>query len=79
MLQNVFAFLQMFCNMLFDTTAANTGLKKGACSLLEKELGKELVWIACRHHVFEVVLADVFSVTLGPSGSGLEIELFTRF
>lgn len=65
--------------MVFDTTASNTGLKKGACALLEKDLGKELVWIACRHHMFEVVLSDVFSVTVGPSGGGPEIELFKRF
>jgi hypothetical protein len=36
------------------------------------------VWIACRHHVFEVMLAAVFSAALGPS-SGPDIELFQRF
>lgn len=65
--------------LVFDTTSVNTGLKKGACSLLKKELGKELVWIACRHHVFEVVSSDVFYATIGPSGAGPDVQLFTRF
>ncbi|XP_065660517.1 uncharacterized protein LOC136084475 [Hydra vulgaris] len=60
-----------------DTTASNIGLNIGACTLLERALEKELVWIACRHQVFEVVLA-VFSAVLGPS-SGPEIGLFNRF
>ena len=51
--------------IVFDTTAANTGLKIRACTLLEKALGKELIWIACRHRVFEVMLSNVCSVHLG--------------
>jgi hypothetical protein len=50
----------------------------GACTLLEKALDKELVWIACRHHVFEVMLSSVFSVTVGATG-GPEAGLFKRF
>ena len=37
----------------------------GACTLIEKALEKELVWIACHHHVFEVMLTSVSSVGLG--------------
>ena len=47
-------------------------------ALLEKALDKELVWIACRHHVFEVMLSDVFSAILGPT-SGPDIGLLKRF
>ena len=68
----------MVQGLVFDTTASNTGLKMGACTLIEKALEIELVWIACRHHVCEVMLADVFSVTLGTT-SGPEIGLFKRF
>jgi hypothetical protein len=64
--------------LVFDMIACNTGLKMGACTLLEKALDKELVWIACRHHTFEVMLSSVFSVTLGATG-GPEAGLFKRF
>ena len=64
--------------LVFDTTASNTGLKMGACTLLENAMDKELVWISCRHHVFEVMLSSVFSAALGTT-SGPEIGLFKRF
>jgi len=39
----------------------------GVCTLIEWALSTDLVWIACRHHVFEVMLADVFSVAFRTS------------
>jgi len=44
----------------FDTTAANTGRLNGPCTLLELKMQKKLLWLACRHHVLEVVCGDVF-------------------
>jgi hypothetical protein len=64
--------------MCFDLTAANTGRLAGACTLLEISMGRSLLWMACRHHMFEVLLSDVFSVCVGPS-SGPEILFFKRF
>jgi hypothetical protein len=64
--------------MCFDTTACNTGRLNGACMLLEKALGRNLLWLACRHHMFEVLLSDAFSVCFGPS-AGPDIALFKRF
>jgi len=63
---------------VFDTTSYNTGLNMGACTLIERALGTDLVWIACRHHVFEVMLSDVFSVAFRTS-SGPDVALFKRF
>ena len=34
--------------LVFDTTSSNTGLNIGACTLIERALGTDLVWIACR-------------------------------
>jgi len=48
--------------LVLDTASSNTRLNMGACTLIERALGTDLVWIACRHHVFEVMLSDVFSV-----------------
>ena len=64
--------------MCFDTTASNTGRLSGACQLIENSLDRNLLWLACRHHMLEVLLADSFTVCFGPS-SGPEILLFKRF
>ena len=40
-------------------------------------MGRKLLWLACRHHMFEVLLADVFRICFGPS-TGPEILLFKR-
>ena len=63
--------------MCFDTTASNTGRIHGACVLLEQLIGRNLLWMACRHHIFEVLLSDVFTICLGPS-TGPEILFFKR-
>ncbi|XP_047123055.1 uncharacterized protein LOC124806322 [Hydra vulgaris] len=64
--------------MCFDTTASNTGSKNGACVLLEQLIGRNLLYLACRHHVHEVIIVEVFTVLLGPS-RGPNIALFERF
>ena len=47
-------------------------------NFIENALKCELVWIACRHHVFEVMLSDVLSATV-VTGSGPEIGVLKRF
>ena len=64
--------------MSFDTTSSNTGLKSGACMLLEQKLGRSLVSLACRHHIMELIVARVFD-TLMEASSGPVIKLFQRF
>lgn len=64
--------------MCFDTTASNTGINAGACILLEKKLGRELISLACRRHIMELIVAKVFDSLMGPS-SGPNIKLFQRF
>jgi hypothetical protein len=64
--------------MSFDTTATNTGAKNGACILLQNQLHKNLLNLACRHHVHEVIIGGVFTCLFGPSRSP-NIALFERF
>lgn len=64
--------------MSFDTTASNSGVRSGACVLLEKKLDRELLSCACRHHIFELIIAAVFNSTMGPS-TGPDIKLFQKF
>ena len=60
-----------------DTTSSNTGLYTGTYTILEQTLGRDLVWIGCTHHVFEVMLASVFTAAFETSG-GPEVVLVTR-
>lgn len=62
----------------FDTTSSNTGLEKGACVHLEELLERKLINFACRHHIYEVVLKNVFEKKYGKS-SAPETLIFNRF
>lgn len=62
----------------FDTTASNTGIIGGTCILLEQALGRQLLNLACRHHMHELVAMKAFTECMGPS-TGPEIVLFSRF
>lgn len=64
--------------LCFDTTSSNTGINSGACTLIEKRMGRNLLYFACRHHIHEIILADVFTLCFGPS-SGPDVLLFKRF
>ncbi|XP_044578119.1 uncharacterized protein LOC123260851 [Cotesia glomerata] len=62
----------------FDTTSVNTGDKSGACILLEKKLNKELLYLACRHHIFEIMLKNAAAVAW-LSTNGPNVTIFVRF
>ena len=64
--------------MGFDTTSSNTGRIVGACVLLEQKLEKELLSLACRHHIMELIIGAVFQVCRGATTSP-EVPLFERF
>lgn len=49
--------------LCFDTTVSNTGHRSGACSLVELKLNKDLLHLACRHHVMELVIGAAFEKT----------------
>ena len=51
--------------MCFDTTSSNTGWKKGACVLIEKGLNRPLLWLACLHHIDELLLKTVWQTLFG--------------
>ena len=64
--------------MCFDMTSSNTGRINGACVLLEQKLGKELLSLACRHQIMELVIRAVFQVCFGGKSSS-DVQLFKRF
>ena len=61
--------------MSFDTTAINTGRYNGTCVLLEQKMEKDVLWLACRHHVLEIVLEAMVMHSIGQS-KGPEIAIF---
>lgn len=65
--------------MVVDTTASNTGRLNGACILLEQKLERQLLLLACRHHMYEIVLAGVFSESKLSVMSGPDIPIFKKF
>ena len=41
--------------LVFDTKASNSGVKKAAAIRLMKQLGRPVFFLACRHHVCELI------------------------
>jgi hypothetical protein len=64
--------------MCFDTTASNTGRRIGACVLIEQKMDNDMLWFACRHHILDIMLEAVVSLSLSVS-SGPDIQIFKRF
>jgi len=63
--------------LCFDTTASNTGVIGGVCIRLETEIGRELLNLACRHHISEIMLEKVFS--LNDVSKSPNMEIFGHF
>lgn len=63
--------------LCFDTTATNTGVKGGVCLKIETELQRDLLNLACRHHISEIILDKVFS--LHDTSKSPNIEMFGKF
>jgi len=47
-----------------DTIASNTGRLNGARILIEKKLGRDLLYLPCRHHIYELILRAVFEIKI---------------
>ena len=62
-----------------DTTASNTGRLNGACVLLEKNLGRDLLYLPSRHHIYELVLKAVFEQKLPHITTSPDVPLFKKF
>ena len=59
----------------FDTTSSNTGVHKDSCTILQRLLQRQLLWLACRHHILEIVIGAAFTELFGESKSP-EVPLF---
>lgn len=64
--------------MCTDTTTANTGGIKGACVLFEKIIKRNLIYLACRHHMLELIIGAIFILLFGETTSPTT-EMFENF
>lgn len=63
----------------FETENTNTGEKNGAAACLEKRLGRKLIWLPCRHHIFELIGKDIFIVkVMNNETKEPNVEIFKR-
>ena len=53
--------------LMFDTTSSNTGIHQGAATHIEEQLGRSLLWLACRHHVAELHIKHPYDAVQGPT------------
>jgi hypothetical protein len=61
-----------------DTTAINTGRKGGIKHILSQIFNKPLLWLLCRHHIYEVHVSHVMNALVGPS-KGADRKIYKRF
>ncbi|GBN19913.1 hypothetical protein AVEN_239935-1 [Araneus ventricosus] len=61
----------------FDTTSVNKGLRRRACVFIQQKMKKELLWLACRYHVFNILLEANVDKSIGAS-AGPEILMFSN-
>lgn len=62
----------------FDTTASNTGRLTGASHALEQLMERNVLYLPCRHHIYELVLREVFEIKFGKT-SAPGVLIFDRF
>jgi len=62
--------------LCFDTTSTNTGIHNGAIMVIQKAFDKRLLFLACSHHILEIVASAVFDLFFASSGP--QIPIFGR-
>ena len=61
-----------------DTTSSNLGVNKGAAIILEQMLERDLLYLPCRHHIYELILRAVFENKM-PGTTGPNVAIFNNF
>ena len=61
----------------FDTTASNTGINSGAAIRLNYRLNRPVLYLACRHHVFDLLAKNTFYKVVGYDPSP-DVLMFKR-
>ena len=62
----------------FDTTASNTGQWSGAAIRLNQYLNRPILYLACRHHIFDLLAKNTFHQVVGYDPSP-DVAMFKKF
>nr|XP_047123269.1 uncharacterized protein LOC124806425 [Hydra vulgaris]XP_047123270.1 uncharacterized protein LOC124806425 [Hydra vulgaris] len=65
--------------MVFETTASNTVDITASCVSMQNVLNRPLLWLACQHHIGEIILTHVWNSLEIEVSKGPNISLFLRF
>lgn len=71
--------VQGLCCDTTSSNTANTGCLNGACIRIEQKLDKDLFYLPCRHHIYELVLRSVFETKIPQVTTSPSIPLFKNF
>lgn len=63
----------------FDLTSVNTGGKTGTGQRLRTKYSDNIFILACRRHLLEILISNVFAVSMKDKSTSPDIELFVRF
>ena len=72
-------YINSICAMCFDSTKVNTGIKGGTCVQIESLLKRPLLFLACRHHILELVLRAAYECKMGSETNSPNVKLFSEF
>ena len=61
-----------------DTTNANFGCRNGAAVIFERMIEKDLLYLACRHHIMELIIGAAFKAKM-PDVTGPNVPIFGKF
>ena len=61
----------------FDTTASNTGIYSGAAIRMNNFLNRPILYLACRHHVYDLLAKNTFHQIVGYDPSP-DVAMFKR-
>ena len=67
----------LIIGLVFDTTSINTGIRSGVAVSLEQAFGSKLLFLACRHHVLELLCGAaasmIYSITKSPNEAVFQV------
>jgi hypothetical protein len=62
-----------------DTPNVNMGEYGGICSLIERSYGRQFFWLACRHHISELMITGLFEKLTGETTKSPGEDAFKDF
>src|SRR6218665_1633533 len=81
---NILNLLEYYeiCDQIFaiycDTISSNTGVHNRAVQLLSTTLNAQMLWLMCRHNIYEVHISHFMKALTGQETKGSRRQLYVR-